>query len=248
MLTYEQADDLALRYAERLIERDRLNATDTLLQVECMYKFLGFDCTFGVEYVAVGDRELAYLNVGESYTTTIGIEDNFPLLTSWAGWYEEAEQEYEEDTYTLRCAYCGEYADRGDDTEWNLTECHCGHYVDGTEIQDKSFIIEIGHEHASACTLEGDALSGELLEDMLDCNKSGDCESACQYVLDTYSPAFRIVKEIGGEYQNVLASAEDKQAVCEAIYFESESDFTDESLSELYLVWESAATIEAFSI
>jgi len=95
----------------------------------------------------------------------------------------------------------------------------------------------------SACNDNGSELEGELLSDLHDCCSSGDCEDSCLYVINQHKPEFRIVKMIDGEYQNVIASPEDKQAICETIYFESESDFSDESLAELYIVWEAAANL-----
>jgi hypothetical protein len=82
------------------------------------------------------------------------------------------------------------------------------------------------------------------LEHLRDCSGSGDCEPACRYVLDHCSPEFRIVKKINGKYQNVGASPEDKRSICEQIYFESETDFSDEDNADLYLVWEAARDIE----
>jgi hypothetical protein len=82
---------------------------------------------------------------------------------------------------------------------------------------------------------------------MRDCTSSGDCEPACQYVLDTYSPEFHIVKKVDGDYQNVIATPEDKQLVCEAIYFESEPFFSDEDMADLYLVWEAASNLDRWT-
>lgn len=103
------------------------------------------------------------------------------------------------------------------------------------------FIIEISTcGSVTACTNDGGTLLGDILDDMLDCTASGDCEPACRYVQETYDIDWRIVKRIDGEYQNVTASAEDKRKVCEEIYFESESDFSDEELAEVYLIWQAA--------
>jgi hypothetical protein len=82
------------------------------------------------------------------------------------------------------------------------------------------------------------------LEHLRDCNVSGDCEPACRYVLDHCNPEFRIVKKVNGEYQNVVASPEDKRSICEYIYFESDTDFSDEDKANLYLVWEAARDLE----
>lgn len=111
------------------------------------------------------------------------------------------------------------------------------------------FIIEISTcGSVTACTNHGGSLGSRwsparcsgLLDDILDCTASGDCEPACRYVKQTYDIDWRMVKRIDGEYQNVTASAEDKRKVCEEIYFESESDFSDEELAEVYLIWQAA--------
>lgn len=103
------------------------------------------------------------------------------------------------------------------------------------------FIIEISTcGSVTACTNDGGTLLGDILDDMLDCTASGDCEPACRYVQQTYDIDWRIVKRIDGQYQNVTAGAEDKRKVCEEIYFESESDFSDEGLAEVYLIWQAA--------
>ena len=107
-----------------------------------------------------------------------------------------------------------------------------------------SFIIEISTcGSITVCTMDGDELSGGVVVDLLDCAGSGDATKACRYVLDTYDPKIRIVKKINGEYKNVLASKEDKKQVCESIYFESDTDFSDEDKANLYIVWYAAHVV-----
>jgi Fe-S-cluster-containing dehydrogenase component len=108
-----------------------------------------------------------------------------------------------------------------------------------------SFIIELGHECATACRKNGSEISkrSRLYSDLEDCTRSGDCEDACRYVVAEHKPEFRIVKQIDGQYQNVLATHQDKIDVCKAIYFESESDWNDESICDMYLVWQVAHDI-----
>ena len=109
-----------------------------------------------------------------------------------------------------------------------------------------SFIIEISScGSVSCCKMDGEELDGEPLADMLDCNASGDVEDACQYILDHYKPEFRTVRKTGDKYENVIASPEEKAQVCREIYFESETDFTDEDKANLYLVWQGASDLEA---
>jgi len=111
---------------------------------------------------------------------------------------------------------------------------------------DGSFIIEISLcGSVTCCTHDGNELDGEMRSDMNDCNRSGDAEPACQYILDNYKPKFRIVRNVGGDYQNVIASKEEKYQVCREIYGGSETNFNDEDNANLYLVWAAASDLEA---
>lgn len=106
------------------------------------------------------------------------------------------------------------------------------------------FIVEISScGSVSVCKLNGDEISkrSKLASDLRDCTKSGDCEDACRFVLSHHNAEFRTVKVIDDEYQNVIASSEDKMKVCKTIYFESESDFSNESTADMYLIWEAAS-------
>lgn len=110
-------------------------------------------------------------------------------------------------------------------------------------------IIEIcpNEPRASACLMDGNDIStaDEISEAMADCRRSGDCQPACEFVRDRIGVEFRIVaRNAAGEYENRLATPEEKEATCRAIYFESESDFSDESLAETYLIWEAASHCE----
>lgn len=106
--------------------------------------------------------------------------------------------------------------------------------------EKESFIIEISSCGAVyACKMDGQEVDGELRKDLLDCTGSGDAEGPCRYVLDEYKPQFRTVKVIDGEYQNVLANAEDKYQVCKEIYGQGVQNLSEESI-EIYLIWEAA--------
>ena len=110
-------------------------------------------------------------------------------------------------------------------------------------------IIEIcPHEpRATACLPSGDVLSTDpyVAEALADCRASGDCEEACRFVLTTLAPEFRIVaRNAAGDYENRLATDEEKVATCKAIYFDSERDFTEDDWADVYLVWEAAASAE----
>lgn len=113
-------------------------------------------------------------------------------------------------------------------------------------VQTGSFIIEISLcGSVTCCTHDGNELVGEMLSEMNDCNRSGDAEPACRYILDTYKPEFRIVRNVAGKYLNVIASKEEKSQVCRVIYGGSETNFNDEDNANLYLVWAAAADLEA---
>jgi len=100
---------------------------------------------------------------------------------------------------------------------------------------------------ASPCLSDGSdiATNEQVAQDFADCRASGDNESACRYVLDIYKPEFRIVARNGsGTYENRLATDAEMQATCEAIYFESETDFTDSDWCKVYLIWQAASELE----
>lgn len=110
-------------------------------------------------------------------------------------------------------------------------------------------IIEIcPHEpRASACLGSGESVSAdsEVAEALADCCASGDAQDACEYVRDRLRPEFRIVaRNAAGAYENRLATPEEKAATARAIYFDSESDFDDESTAETYLIWDAAHDAE----
>lgn len=90
--------------------------------------------TYGIEYVSCADKELAYLNTGETYSLTLGQEGSGDVFsTSWGGWYEGAEEEHCQEEGVIRCAYCGEFTPLEEGREWHETECeHCGYLVDGS--------------------------------------------------------------------------------------------------------------------
>ena len=65
---------------------------------------------FGIEYMSVKNIELKYINMGGTYTDTICQEISTgkpgkliqpPFISSWGNWYEQAEQDYCEETDTI---------------------------------------------------------------------------------------------------------------------------------------------------
>jgi hypothetical protein len=130
--TFDNACSRAWQFANRHEPR-KYGCLDKLELAEEFLRRAGWGhATFGVEHVAVGDRELAYLNTGDTYSTTVGMENGRCFLTTWGGWYEEAEQAHCEAEGVIRCGYCGEFTDHPDDVEWSDVECeHCGHNVAG---------------------------------------------------------------------------------------------------------------------
>ena len=103
------------------------------------------------------------------------------------------------------------------------------------------YIIEICpfEPRATICGMNGESV------DIADCRASGDCEPACNYVRDSLGVEFRIVaRDESGQYVNRLATDAELQATCEAIYFESETDFSNRATCETYLIWEAACQCE----
>jgi hypothetical protein len=91
---------------------------DVLSAFEKWAESLSLFRTHGVEHV--GDDafpgELAYLNTGDSYGTTLAYDTQAGafLVTSWADWMEARETEHTEETDETRCPYCGEWAEETD--------------------------------------------------------------------------------------------------------------------------------------
>ena len=112
-----------------------------------------------------------------------------------------------------------------------------------------NLVIEIcpNEPRATMCTMRGDDIAGSQWEsDIADCRASGDCQDACEYVLDDIGVKFEIIaQDESGKYVSRDATPAEKQATCEAIYFESETDFSDERWADIYLVWEAAANEES---
>lgn len=108
------------------------------------------------------------------------------------------------------------------------------------------YIIEIcpDEPRASICYADGSELPATD-SDIADCRASGDCEPACEYVRDDCGVDFRIVaRNASGEYENRAASDSEMESTARAIYFESDSDFSDRDTAALYLIWEAAHGIE----
>ena len=89
--------------------------------------------TFGIEHVDCADRDIAYVNLGDTYDTTIVQEGEDFAISSWGAWYEETENQHCEDDGVVRCGYCSEFTPV-DSEDWHKTVCeHCGRYVDSGE-------------------------------------------------------------------------------------------------------------------
>ena len=111
-------------------ERKGLSGVDALEAIELYLARAGFHCTFGVEYVSLCDRELAYLNTGDTYDTTIASELGKLFITSWGDWYEDVEQGHCQENDLIRCGYCGEFTPVAEN--WQETICEsCNNNVAG---------------------------------------------------------------------------------------------------------------------
>jgi len=89
--------------------------------------------TFGQECVSLGDRELVYLNTGDTHSLTLGQEGDGPVFsTTWGDWSESAEQAYCKDTDTVRCGWCSHFTPIAEGEDWRDVVCEsCGNLVDG---------------------------------------------------------------------------------------------------------------------
>lgn len=77
--------------------------------------------------------------------------------------------------------------------------------------------------------------------DVMDCTGSGDAQPACEYIRDHIGVTFHIVaRNAAGEYENRKATDSEIEATARAIYFESDSDFSDMDIAATYLIWEAA--------
>jgi hypothetical protein len=108
-------------------------------------------------------------------------------------------------------------------------------------------IIEIcpDEPRATACLMDGSeiATDPDILSDIKDCTKSGDCQEACEFIRDQIGVEFRIVaRDQSGKYENRLATDAELQATCEAIYFDHSADeFSDDAdRCKTHLIWEAA--------
>lgn len=107
-------------------------------------------------------------------------------------------------------------------------------------------IIEIVGEDVSACLMDGSevATDAEVSEALDDCTHSGDASEACAFVRNVIGVEFRtIVRNGTGEYENRQATDAEMAACARAIYFESETDFTDRDNAADYLIWQAAHDI-----
>jgi len=108
------------------------------------------------------------------------------------------------------------------------------------------FIVEITScLSTGVCLSDGSEIDdkSEIWSDLADCCSGGDCQEACQYVLSKYDIDFRIVARIDGKYRNVAADRSHKKTFCGGVYFESETDFADEGMADMYIVWEAASAL-----
>ena len=75
--------------------------------------------------------------------------------------------------------------------------------------------------------------------DVSDYIGSGDAQPACEYIRDQIEVKFCIVaRNDSGAYENRAATDSEIEATARAIYFESDSDFSDMATAATYLIWE----------
>lgn len=85
---------------------------------------------YGIEYVSCCEKELKYINTGDTYSITIGDDGTGVFVGTWGGWYEEIENQYCKDNNVIRCAWCSSYTEVAN--PWDTTVCSsCGNNVSG---------------------------------------------------------------------------------------------------------------------
>jgi len=127
---------------DRLIElSDWLVEHTNVTYKECFYKIADIVGPehFGVEYICLDNfedihtydylPEAYYLNMGDTYSTTLILTDDelngVQLYAwSWGGWYEEIEQHYCEKENVLRCSNCSHFTPFEYGKE-DINECVC---------------------------------------------------------------------------------------------------------------------------
>ncbi len=95
----------------------------------------------------------------------------------------------------------------------------------------------------SLCCPDGRKIGkqSKLFSDLANCCKSGDCQNACEFVLEKYEVEWRIVRKMpDGNYENALATDKELRKTAKTIYFESSANFADRSVCETYLIWQGA--------
>ncbi len=116
---------IALQGALRAAKCGGLCAAERYLQRK------GILC-FGIESVSCADRSIEYVNLGDTYTTTVIQEGEDFAIASWGDWLEEMENQHCDEEGVIRCGYCGEFTPCAED--WRETICaHCGRYVQSGE-------------------------------------------------------------------------------------------------------------------
>jgi hypothetical protein len=91
---------------------------------------------YGIETVSMQDRELKYVNMGETYALTVCQEIQpipcTPFIGSWGEWFEAAEEDHCVEEGVIRCGYCGEFTELNKEN-WHDVVCQtCGKKVDGS--------------------------------------------------------------------------------------------------------------------
>lgn len=110
------------------------------------------------------------------------------------------------------------------------------------------FIIELDSESCSAYHNNGSSIRkvSVLGFDLQACTRSGDAEPACQYIIERYKPKFVLIRENTrqGVYIQAVATHKEKEATCQLIYSDSDTDFSkSEAYCDIYLVWAAAHSL-----
>ena len=82
--------------------------------------------------------------------------------------------------------------------------------------------------------------------DISDAVDSGCKSAGCQLIRDYHNIDYQIVKNCNnGEMKNFVATKDEKQAVCNAIWQDDSIDFSNEFIAEEHLLWAAINNFDA---
>jgi len=89
---------------------------------------------FGIEHISACGKSMDFINMGDTYDTTIVCEGGEYIVSTWGGWLEDVETEYCEEEGMIQCSHCSKFTPIEEGDNWHDVSCEsCGNFVDGTD-------------------------------------------------------------------------------------------------------------------